>query len=106
FLIYIVGIVFIFYYPLISVHKVMNEQKNKWLDEISDEIDKTLSRLGDLLKNDSKDPDSEFKRLDNLKKYHSTVQEMPIWPYDLTTISRLVSSIMIPFVLFIYNITK
>jgi len=37
-----------------------------------------------------------FRRLDHLNRYYGTVQSMPVWPYDIETLSRFSSSILLP----------
>ena len=101
---YIIFVFFIFYFPLIKVHRVLRKNKKEGLDGISMEINETLTNLEMLLKDVSNDPESEFRRLDHLQKYYKTIQEMPVWPYDTNTLSRFMSSIIIPTLMFIVSI--
>ena len=101
---YIVSVIFIFYFPLIKVHSVLRKNKEEGLDGISMEINETLANLEILLKDASNDPEPEFRRLGNLQKYYKTIQEMPVWPYDTNALSRFISSILIPTLMFTVSV--
>lgn len=101
---YIVSVIFIFYFPLIKVHSVLRKDKEEGLDGISMEINETLVNLEILLKDASNDPEPELRRLGNLQKYYKIIQKMPVWPYDTNALSRFISSILIPTLMFTVSV--
>lgn len=102
--IYIVSISFIFFFPLSSVHKIMKKSKEEWLDKISLRIRSVLNKIEEGLEENRDNSLRSFNELDLLRKHYDIVDSMPVWPYDLKTISRFFSTILIPTLMFIVEV--
>ena len=103
-LLYILSAIFVFFFPLSSVHKTMKAAKEEWLDRISLQIHRTLIKIDKIPGNDYREFEDEFAKADCLQNYYDTIHSMPIWPYDFRTISKFFTSIMIPTLVFLVQI--
>ena len=103
-LLYVIFVIFVFFYPLLTVHKSMAKNKEIWLNRISPEIHEALTQVEFMLKDVSNDSQLCFARLDYLKSYYKTVESMPVWPYDTNTLSRFFTSVLVPSIMIILEL--
>ncbi|NJD77985.1 MAG: hypothetical protein FIB08_12980 [Candidatus Methanoperedens sp.] len=87
---------FVFFYPLYTAHKAMKKSKKELLDSISKEINNALIQIEIMLKDSSNKHMNIYNRLYNLKYYYEIVNNMPVWPYDIKTLSSFITTFLIP----------
>jgi hypothetical protein len=78
----------------------MKLAKEEWLGRISLQIQRILINIDKIQDNDEFSLEENFAKVDCLQDYYDTIHAMPIWPYDVKTLSRFFSSIMLPILIF------
>lgn len=87
----------VFFAPLISVHDAMRDAKDRQWHDLSLLFDKINARLkSDRAKNDPK-LESQMKWF---SEYYTKIERMPVWPFNVATLSQLTSAIALPMLLF------
>ena len=95
--IYVPVIIFVFFYPLEVLHSKLKNFRAAWLNCISLEINHVLLELNVAIKSQSNTSSSQlYSNLDSLNRYYQTVEKLPVWPFDLTGISKLLGAILLP----------
>lgn len=89
----------VFFVPLIGVHGAMEGAKEHCLRDISDLFDRVNANFMAELRSPTLDVDG-FNRLEaslrGLRDCHERVERMPVWPFDLGLIHRLLAGVLIP----------
>jgi hypothetical protein len=111
-----VGIYFLvapvsFFLPLWQVHRRMVAIKEEMLDKMHKDFQAESEKLYDTIsKSHLKDlPDSYIKKseeLTSIKNAIETIEKIPDWPFQGTTIYRMALTILSPFVLTIWDIIQ
>lgn len=90
----------VFFLPLSIAHNVMKQAKEEALLEISirslelfEQSQKQINLLKDL--------EAQLKDLEAHEKFYVLVNKFPVWPFDITTISRFMVAVVGPFSPFI-----
>ncbi|NQE06789.1 hypothetical protein C5S32_13035 [ANME-1 cluster archaeon GoMg1] len=100
FVIFVIGIMFSFFYPLYMIHKTMVKKKvahMKAVDEIANKIDTILKSITKNVKNLDKDNGDKFLTdIKYLKDIYNETGKFPVWPIDIKIKIKFASSIIIP----------
>ena len=90
---YVPVLVLTFFYPLGGAHRAMQTAKQNTLRTLSEEFnrihDDFMGRIRD--KSDTKEPagmKEQFEMAEKVGKLYMEAQQMPVWPFNLTTLSR------------------
>ncbi|MCK4454648.1 hypothetical protein KAU51_04900 [Candidatus Parcubacteria bacterium] len=98
--IFLIGIIFSFFYPLYVIHKSMIKKKvahMKAVDEITNKINTTLKSITKNVKNLDKDKGDKFLTdIKYLKDIYNETEKFPVWPIDIKIKIKFASSIIIP----------
>ena len=98
--IFVIGVMFSFFYPLYVIHKSMVDKKidhMKAVNEIANKIDTTLKSITKNVKNLDKDKGDKFLAdIKYLKDVYNITEKFPVWPFDIKIKIKFASSIIIP----------
>lgn len=98
--IFVIGIMFSFFYPLYMIHKTMVKKKvthMKAVDEIANKIDTILKSITKNVRNLDKDKGDKFLTdIEYLKDVYNITEKFPVWPFDIKIKIKFASSIIIP----------
>jgi len=97
-------LLFVFFFPLIEVHKKMKKKKEDWLNLISIDISDVITQLETKLKDTNFNPVSLFDRLEHLKRWTEIIKKMPTWPFNTKTLSHLISTVSIPIIMLVIEL--
>ena len=86
---------FLFFYPLIPAHAAMSKEKEAVLTRIAQTLQATTLRLESRL-DGTDDIKSEIERIEALEKLHARAQAMPVWPFDVRTLTKFAATIIAP----------
>jgi hypothetical protein len=79
----------IFFYPLSGAHRAMRKAKGETLRSLSEEFTVSYDRFMETMKDKSAQTSwADFDEADKLNKLYATAQSMPIWPFNLATVSK------------------
>ena len=104
-IIYVVLATFLFFYPLLSAHNLMREQKDQLLDRLSASIGVLYSEFYTELANDG--PNVEKNRIEqilNLRELYLEAGKMPIWPFDTETLIKFFGTVALPIFLILFQL--
>jgi hypothetical protein len=88
----------IFMAPLLPFRAGMQEAKRDWTHEVARVVRVELDRIRlQLAKNQITKPDEES--LDRLRKVGAAIDELPIWPFDATTLRKFSTAYVLPVLL-------
>jgi len=86
---YMVLLAIIFFYPLSGAHRAMRKVKGETLRSLSEEFTVSYDRFMETMKDKSAQTSwADFDEADKLNKLYATAQSMPIWPFNLATVSK------------------
>ncbi len=103
--IYIIGLIIIFLYPIITVHKAMKRTKELELQGVRHIYDKNYRQLINFKK--SKNLNDETVTLEKLEKLGLVLNDFSNineWPINLQTARLYITTIIVPIAIFIYQI--
>lgn len=96
-LLYILLACFFFFYPLWGTHKAMRDEKNSVLDKLSIAMDEIylnvyeeIASEGEAIRN------KKLEKVERLDKIYQRANEMPVWPFDMNTIMKFMSTVAFP----------
>jgi hypothetical protein len=92
---------FVFFFPLIKVHKKMKKVKKQWLREISLEFYSVMSRLESNFCDKNFNMEPLFKRMEHLTHYEQIIKKMPSWPFNTKTLSHFLSTASLPLLMLV-----
>ncbi|WP_299531831.1 hypothetical protein [Ulvibacterium sp.] len=100
--IYLIGATFLFFYPLIPIHKKMEKERAIHLTVIGKGFDKIF----DEYKNDTDltQSRSHIENMKDLQEIFSWMEKIPKWPIDTKTYSKFMATILVPLIVFIFQI--
>lgn len=93
----------VFFLPLLPAHHVMRKAKDKFQLQISHELDYHLRRVSFCIEQGKFDvaEHSHIEVLSNCKRY---MDALPVWPFDIGTIAKFFSMVLLPLMLSILGI--
>lgn len=99
--VYFPVLIVVFFSSLYPAHKVMLTQKLEKLSLISSEYKRLIDRLGSSTKSIDINTDIDIlDKMDKVSSYFRDIEKMPIWPFDLTILSKFLTTILVPLLLF------
>jgi len=101
---YFAAAVVLFFLPLAPAHKSMRAAKTAMLTEIYEEFSRVNTEV--LNKLTSKQPLSgeDFQMIQGLNSVAEIAESMPVYPFDITTMRRFLSSIIAPVLLVLMEV--
>lgn len=97
----ILPIVFCFIKPLWKVHKQMNKWRNsnqKHLYKIGHKIHKKETDLLHVIEEiENKELEDISKELEKLKNIYTQYKKLPIWPFNIEILGKLIAAYILPF---------
>ena len=92
-----------FFLPLGSVHTAMKRAKENELESISEHFREVNTKVKEDLrdKNYGDDLVADVESLEKLDFMYEKVNSMPVWPFNVRNIGRLISATMIPIIIFV-----
>ncbi len=88
-----------FFLPLLGVHRAMSAAKEKYLREFADLFNNVQARFLGAIREPSLDAE-EFQRLEismrGLSETYGRIEKMPVWPFEISTLYRLFTAVLIP----------
>lgn len=88
-----------FFLPLLPVHRFMHETKKKFLLNLSKAFDRHYRELAETLEDENMPDMSACGQLKDIEEMYRHAVSMPVWPFDLGTLSRFVLTVAVPLAL-------
>ena len=91
--IYIIGLIIVFFYPILTVHVTMKEIKERELKKIRNIYNKNYNLLYNI--NESKTIKDDFESLDKLEKIgniYNDFSNIKEWPLNIDIVKQLLMS--------------
>jgi len=89
-LLYVPALCFAFLYPLGGAHDAMSRFKKQELSILSREFNRIHDEVvGDIRSKKLKQIPDDFALMEKLDQLHRKAETMPVWPFNLGTLSRL-----------------
>lgn len=95
-LIYLTAATTLFYAVVGSAHSAMREFKNKFVEQISDELENYVSHARNSLKSGYYQQRRSIDRLEKLSAFRRLVCELPEWPVGTRGIARFFTLVLVP----------
>ena len=99
--VYVLGAFIIFFLPLYSAHNAMKNSKDQMIQQISDRYIEINNHIISLVKQKKQLDKPETEELELLKKMYDVVSKMPVYPFNIGTVSSFICSVFAPIVMFI-----
>lgn len=103
---YVIAAPIVFFAPLSVAYNVMNEAKDQLLLQIARRFEKEYSRVQEVLDEDISSLEDSSKILENsskilreLQALHDTTSKFPVWPFNVSNITRFGTSYLSPITL-------
>lgn len=95
----IIGMIFLFIYPIYNAHLLMENEKSERMKIISMEHEITFEMIRSKsdFKNQNIDSDS-LTELQGITELYNQANNMPVWPFDIQIISSFVGLIVFPII--------
>ncbi len=105
---YTLFLVLVFVLPLVKIHGAMKRCKNRELLEFENIFKQYYTDLRDLLEDehrlDSEEVEQLSSKLLNIQSIFELIKKQPVWPYDLSLLSRFFSIILLPIILLLIEL--
>ena len=88
-----------FFLPLMSAHKIMEEEKDQELLHLAHRYESLYREAVNSLSTGEGDHTSLSKRLEKLKELYTVASNFPVWPFDAKNVRRFFASVGSPFVI-------
>jgi hypothetical protein len=93
--------VFLFFFPLGTVHALMRNTKKEFLKEVDEIYIQLSSRLLDDIQNNKENIDHIKERSDIIKEIYEKGKSLPVWPFDLKILTKFTAILFGPIFLII-----
>lgn len=104
-LLYVFLATFFFFYPLWTVHDSMKTQKNDLLSKLNEKLDSIYQEAyKEIATKGTKINSEKLEKIKNLDTIYERANKMPIWPFDVGTLTRFLTTVLIPVLSIIVNI--
>lgn len=100
---YVIIAPLLFFLPLLPAHRVMRDSKHRFQLQISREFDRRFRDVSHRMANGKLDP-TEHTQLEVLNSFQRYVDAFPVWPFDISTLGKFASMVLLPVVLTIVGI--
>lgn len=101
-IVYSIGAIFIFFFPLLGIHNLLAKQKSKLLSKSQMNKEVIINELYALIEqkdySNAKELDGALAAVDSA---HNEIKSISTWPWDNETIRRLSGAILLPIVIWI-----
>jgi len=96
--------IFLFFFPLGTVHTLMKKSKKQFLKEIDDDYISFSDKLLKDIKSDKKDINETKEYCDTIKQIYEKAKDMPVWPFDIKIMLKFITVVLGPIVLVLLEI--
>lgn len=93
----------LFFLPLLPAHNVMLKAKDKFQLQISRELDYHLQHMSFCIEQGKFDV-AEHSHIEVLSSYKRYMDALPVWPFDIGTIAKFFSMVLLPLMLSVLGI--
>lgn len=90
---YIIFLIIVFFFPLISAHDAMGKSKNKELKMLAQEYNVVYDKMLHKRKK-SEEALSYYDHLSQINQLYERVEKMPVWPFDINTMVKFASTLL------------
>ena len=101
-IVYSIGAIFIFFFPLVGIHNLLAKQKSIMLSKSQMNKEGIINELFTLIEQkdytEAKELDAALAAVDSA---HNEIKSISTWPWDNETIRRLSGAILLPIVIWI-----
>jgi hypothetical protein len=88
--------------PLIGVHNILNNEKDRLLDDNAKEVEKTIERLMDVMKNDQPEGlELVDQKLTSLEKARIQIDRISTWPWKIETLRQILAAVFLPLIIWL-----
>lgn len=98
---YIAGATVAFFLPLYSAHRRMTEAKYHTVQIINQRFEQINKELLAELADSREVNESKINQMEALRKVHEIASNMPVYPFNLKTVSSFVGSVLTPLLIFL-----
>lgn len=96
----IIMMIILFILPLANAHKIMSEKKTEVLTLLSSQHGQVFNRIKEKIpKDDYSITSDSLTELQGISELYERANNMPVWPFDLKTISNFIVAIALPIVI-------
>lgn len=95
---YAVVSTFVFFYPVVSLHRRMKQARTGSLEEVAGQIDRLVSDVKGAF-GDHKEFATKIAGLEKLQSYSSALSSMPTWAFNIQTLERFGVAVGAPFIM-------
>jgi hypothetical protein len=96
---YIVLAPYAFFAPIGAAHSAMKKKKRNMALRISAQYERDFKRLERALDSNPAELGKRYKKIELLQKFHKTVNDFPVWPFNTSNLIRFFTSIGLPLLL-------
>jgi len=101
---YIISAYIVFFMPLHATYKSMKNAKFDTLQRINKYFINVDKKIKDDIDNLNKLDDQDVESIESINKLYDIALKMPVYPYDLKTVSSFIGSIFVPVLLFLLEL--
>ena len=98
---YIIGAYIVFFMPLYAAHESMKAAKFDEIKRINDYFLTVNQKLKDRLNNNANIDPRDMNDFENINKIYDLVKKMPVYPFNIATVTSFIGSLFIPILLFL-----
>lgn len=99
--VYMLGALVIFFFPLLAAHHCMRESKYNTIQIINDRFEAENKNLIQSIRENKIPKKEQIEKIETLQKIHNIAAKMPVYPFNTETITYFLGSILIPVSLYI-----
>jgi hypothetical protein len=101
---YIISAYIVFFMPLHATYKSMKNAKYDTLQRINKYFINVDKKIKEDIDNFNKLDDQDVESIESINKLYDIALKMPVYPYDLKTVSSFIGSIFVPILLFLLEL--
>lgn len=98
---YIICAYIVFFMPLYAAHESMKDAKFEEIQRINEYFMAVNQKLKDRLNSHENIDQRDMDDFENVNKMYELARKMPVYPFNVATVSSFIGSIFIPVILFI-----
>jgi hypothetical protein len=98
---YIVCAYIVFFMPLFAAHESMKQAKYDEIKRINEYFQAVNQKLTNHISSHENIDQRDMSDFENINKIYDLAKKMPVYPYNIATVSSFIGSIIIPIFLFI-----
>ncbi|MDY0354895.1 MAG: hypothetical protein RBR19_03375 [Sedimentisphaerales bacterium] len=100
---YIVAAFIAFFLPLFAAHRRMKDAKYETVSTINQRFQQVNQELLGEIRSARRISESRIAELESLRKVHEIASRMPVYPFNATTISSFLGTLLTPFLILVLD---